>query len=104
MVMSWILNALTKPIVDTIIYAKTARQMWAELKERFTQLNGANLYQVKKEMCNISQGPHDIGTYYTKVKRLWDELDDLDEIPICTCNSAQKRAESETTTISNGVE
>ena len=62
--------------------------MWVEFEERFAQVNGAKLYQVKKEMCKLSQGADDIATYYTKVKRLWDELDDLDEILVCTCNSA----------------
>ena len=42
-------------------------------------MDGAKLYQVQKEMCNISQGVSDISTYYTKVKKLWDELDDLDD-------------------------
>ena len=41
-------------------------------------------------MCNISQGADDIATYYTKMKSLWDELDDLDEIPLCTCTFADK--------------
>jgi len=74
MVMSWILNVLTKTIADSIICAKTARQMWIELEERFDQINGAKLYQVQKEMCNVSQGTNDIATYFTKVKSLWDEL------------------------------
>ena len=90
MVMSWILNVLTKTIADSIIYAKSARQMWVELEERFGQVNGAKLYQVQKEMSNVSQGRNDIATYFTKVKSLWDELDYLDEIPLCTCNSAAK--------------
>jgi len=34
MVMSWILNVLTKTIADNIIYAKSARQIWIELEER----------------------------------------------------------------------
>jgi len=50
-------------------------------------VNGAKLYQVQQEMCNISQGASDISTYYTKVKSLWDELDDL---PACSCSSAEK--------------
>jgi len=54
MVMSWILNVLTKNIADSVIYAKTARQMWVELEERFGQVNGAKLYHVKKELCTIS--------------------------------------------------
>jgi len=69
--------------------------MWVELEERFGQINGAKLYRVKKEMCNVSQGKNNIATYFTKVKGLWDELDDLDEIPICTCNSAEKMLKRE---------
>jgi len=48
------------------------------------------LYQVMKEMCNISQGADDIAIYYTKMKGLWDELDEFDEIPLCSCTSAEK--------------
>ena len=90
MVMSWILNVVSRNIADSIIYAKTARQMWIELEERFGQVNGAKLYQVQKDMCNVSQGNDDISTYFTKVKSLWDELDDLDAFPACTCSSAEK--------------
>ena len=90
MVMSRISNVLSKNIADSIIYTKSARRMWVELEERFGQVNGAKLYQVQKEMCNVSQGVSDISTYFTKVKSLWDELDDLDEIPSCSCSSAEK--------------
>ena len=38
MVMSWILNVLVKSIADSVIYTKTARQMWVELEERFGQI------------------------------------------------------------------
>jgi len=82
------LNVLAKNIVDSITFAKTARQMWTELEERFGQVNGAKLYHAKKELCTVSQGTDDIASYFTKVKSLWDELDDLDEIPSCTCSSA----------------
>jgi len=71
MVMSWILNVLTKNVVDSIIYAKSARQMWVELEERFGHINGAKLYQVQKEICSDSQGTRDIATYFTEVKSLW---------------------------------
>ena len=89
-VMSWILNVVNRNIADSIIYAKSARQIWVELEERFGQINGAKLYHVQKKMCNMSQGASDISTYYTKVKSLWDELDDLDEVPDCACASAEK--------------
>ena len=96
MVMSWILNVLSRSIEDNIVYAKTTRQMWVELEERFGQVNGTKLYQLQKEMCNFSQGASDISTYYTKVKSLWHELDDIDDFPACTC-SAKKTLKREQT-------
>lgn len=94
--MSWILNVLSKNIADSVIYAKSARQMWLELEERFGQLvNGAKLYHVKKEMSHVSQGTSDIASYFTKVKNLWDELDNLDEIPLCTCSIVEKTLKRE---------
>ena len=64
MVMPWILNVLSRSIADSIIYAKTARHMWVELEERFGQVNGAKLYHVQEEICNISQGASDINILY----------------------------------------
>ena len=55
MVVSWILNVLSKNIADSIIHAKSARQMWVELEECFGQINGAKLYHVKKKICTVNQ-------------------------------------------------
>ena len=53
MVMSWILNVLSRNIANSIIYTKSARQMWVELEERFGQINGAKLYQIQKKKIVI---------------------------------------------------
>ena len=66
-----------------------------ELEERLGHINSAKVYQVQKEMCNISQGTTDITSYFTKVKSLRDELDDLDEVPECTLASAIKMLKRE---------
>ena len=51
MVMFWILNVVSRNIADSIIYAKSARQMLVELEERFGQINGAKLYHMFKRKC-----------------------------------------------------
>ncbi|KAH0645843.1 hypothetical protein KY284_033727 [Solanum tuberosum] len=42
MVTSWLLNSLSKEIVDNVIYSKTAEALWKDLEDRFGQPNGAN--------------------------------------------------------------
>jgi len=32
-------------------------------------------------------GKDSVAVFYTMLKRLWDELDDTSEVPICKCNT-----------------
>ncbi|XP_016454715.2 uncharacterized protein LOC107778902 [Nicotiana tabacum] len=85
MVIPWILNALLKDIVDIVIYSKTAKELWDSLEKRFGRSNGAKLYHLQKELLGLVQGNSDIAGYFTKLKRLWDELDALNVIICCSC-------------------
>ncbi|KAH0644766.1 hypothetical protein KY284_032650 [Solanum tuberosum] len=86
MVISWLLNSLSKDIAESVLYFKTARTIWKELKDRFGQSNGSLLYHLQKELSDLVQGNSNIAGYYTKVKRIWDELDSLDTCNHCSCN------------------
>ena len=44
----------TKDIGDSIIYAKSARDMWMHLEEGYGHAKEEKFYQVLKEVCNIS--------------------------------------------------
>ncbi|XP_019232969.1 PREDICTED: uncharacterized protein LOC109213609 [Nicotiana attenuata] len=70
MVTSWILNSLSKEIADSVEYASDVVELWKELEDRYEQTNGARLYQIQKEINNLSQGALDIASYYTKMKKL----------------------------------
>lgn len=52
---------------------------------RYDQTNGTKLYQIKKEINDLSQGSLDITGYYTKMK-LWEELSNLSAKNQCTCH------------------
>ncbi|XP_016499766.2 uncharacterized protein LOC107818295 [Nicotiana tabacum] len=86
MVISWLLNSLSKEIAESVLYSKTTREIWKELEDRFGQSNGALLYQLQKELNDTVQGCSDIAGYNTKVKRIWDELDSLDTCVHCSCD------------------
>lgn len=84
-VISWLLNSLSKAIAESVLYSKTAKDIWDELEGRFGQSNGPQFYHLQKEMTESTQENLDIAGYYTKLKRLWDELDSLDVCQHCTC-------------------
>ena len=77
MVISWILNSISKDIVDAFLYTNTAKDLWDELGERFGECNGPLIYQIQREIASISQGTMSVSQYYTKLKKAWDELNCL---------------------------
>ncbi|XP_015165957.1 uncharacterized protein [Solanum tuberosum] len=85
MVTSWILNSLTKKIADSVEYVNSSIELWKELDDQYDQINGAKLYQIQKEINDIAQGNLDITTYYTRLKKLWEELCTLNAQGQCTC-------------------
>ncbi|KAL5572020.1 hypothetical protein UlMin_021617 [Ulmus minor] len=85
MVMSWILNAVSKDIADSIMYVNNACDMWTDLHERFHQSNGPRIFQLKQQIHALVQGSNDVSSYFTKLKTLWDELSDFRPFPACHC-------------------
>ncbi|XP_070003415.1 uncharacterized protein LOC142165726 [Nicotiana tabacum] len=94
MVTSWILNSLSKEIADSVEYASDDVELWKELEDRYEQTNGARLYQIQKEINDLSQGTLDITAYYTKLKKLWEELATLSKKNQCNsvCNCGAKES------------
>ncbi|XP_019263951.1 PREDICTED: uncharacterized protein LOC109241648 [Nicotiana attenuata] len=84
-VTSWILNSLSKDLADSLQYVSDAKELWQELEDRYDQTNGAKLYQLQKEINDLSQGALDITGYYTKMKRLWEELTTVNTHAQCNC-------------------
>ncbi|XP_019246571.1 PREDICTED: uncharacterized protein LOC109226234 [Nicotiana attenuata] len=102
MVTSWILNSLAKEIADSVEYVTDAIELWKELEDRYDQTNGTKLYQIQKEINDLSQGALDITGYYTKMKKLWEELTTLITKSHCTCNCTCGARESLLITDSRG--
>jgi hypothetical protein len=68
MVLSWIINSVSKEITASIIYTDNAEAMWKDLKERFSQGNGSRIFQLQKSIAAITQGSHSVSSYYTLLK------------------------------------
>lgn len=95
MIMSWILNAMSKELLDAFLYVTNFRELWIEIEERFVESNGPMLYQIKREINVFSQGNMPVSLYFTKLKKLWDELACLLSMLECNCGAAKLVAERE---------
>lgn len=84
LVISWIISTLDKPIADSVMFIPMAALIWKQLQSRFGKGTGSQKFSIQKEIASISQGTDDISTYFTRLSRLWDELDSIRIIPPCT--------------------
>ena len=66
-VISWILHSVDKDIASSIIYTPTAAQIWKDLSQRFSVNQGTKIYQLQKEMTNLSQGNFSVSAYHVYV-------------------------------------
>jgi hypothetical protein len=90
MIKSWLLNSISPDIYSSVIYCDLASEIWTDLKERFSQVNGPRLFELDQSIHNLVQDTMSVTTYFTKLKSLWEELSALRTIPICTCGSSKE--------------
>ncbi|XP_058215717.1 uncharacterized protein LOC131326844 [Rhododendron vialii] len=92
LVSSWILNSTEIEIRGSILYAETAREVWLDLRDRFTQTNAPKVYQLKQAIGKTTQEDSSVSTYFTKMKALWDELSSVSTVQPCTCGHGKANA------------
>ncbi|XP_009785919.1 uncharacterized protein LOC107790181 [Nicotiana tabacum] len=85
MVLSYLLNSLSKEIAESVLYSHSAKDLWHDLEDRFGQASGAKLFQLQKEQSAVMQGNSSVSTYFTNMRELWDELDALNTFSACVC-------------------
>ncbi|XP_057975243.1 uncharacterized protein LOC131162651 [Malania oleifera] len=77
MVKARLLNSLSNEIYASVLFRDFARDIWINLKEHFSQVNGPSMYHIEQEIHNLVQGNTSMATYFTRLKLLWDELSSL---------------------------
>lgn len=83
-VISWILNSVSKEISASLIFSELASDIWTDLQDRFQQSNGPRIFQLRRELMNIKQEQQSISAYFTMLKSVWEELNKFR--PTCTCS------------------
>ncbi|XP_070010939.1 uncharacterized protein [Nicotiana sylvestris] len=76
-VLTWIMNTVSPELVNGIVYAENAHEVWLDLEDRFNKVNGSRVYNLQREIATISQGTSSISVYHSRLKPLWDEYGSL---------------------------
>lgn len=85
LLVSWIMNTVEPALRSTISHMEVAQDLWDDIKERFSIMNGPRIQQLKAELVECKQKGLTIVTYYGKLKKLWEELGNCEQIPSCKC-------------------
>ena len=85
MLISWILNTIEPTLRSTITYREVAKELWDDIKERFSAGNGPRIHQLKSELAECKQRGITVMSYYGKLKMIWEELGNYEQYPTCRC-------------------
>lgn len=50
-----VLNAIHSDIASNVIYAKTAVEVWEDLRERFSQEDALRVFQIRLEIVELNK-------------------------------------------------
>ncbi|CAA0820536.1 Unknown protein [Striga hermonthica] len=84
MVLSWILNSLSKKIGESFLYADTTKELWEDICQRFGENNGPMRYKIQREISTLTQGNSTVMEYFNKLKKLWNEYACVVPLQICS--------------------
>ncbi|XP_077214540.1 uncharacterized protein LOC143849422 [Tasmannia lanceolata] len=90
MVTSWLLNAVSGEISDSINNGVSAHNVWIELRERFSQ--SSRIFELTSSIATSQQDNLSICAYYSKLKPFWDELSSISMVGPCTCAPSKSAA------------
>ncbi|XP_075083647.1 uncharacterized protein LOC142167382 [Nicotiana tabacum] len=76
-VLTWIMSTVSPELVNGIVYANNAHEVWTDLQDRFDKINGSRIYNLHREIPTISQGTSNVSAYHSRLKLLWDEYSAL---------------------------
>ena len=93
MVISWIVNNVSKELVSGILFCSNACVVWRDLKERFDKVNMSRIYHLHKAIATLTQGVSSVAVYFSKLKDLWDEFDSIVPPPCCECPTSKDYAD-----------
>lgn len=80
---TWLLNVVSPSIAQNDLWLNTTREISGDLHDIFSQRDAFRLSDLIEEFCAL--GSDDVTQYFTKMKIVWDEIQNLRPVPNCEC-------------------
>lgn len=82
---TWIMNSVSPPIAQSVVYIENAVDVWTDLRERFSQGDLIRVAELQEEIYAFKQGNMSVTEYFTELRSLWEELEQYRPMPQCIC-------------------
>ncbi|XP_010542220.1 PREDICTED: uncharacterized protein LOC104815505 isoform X1 [Tarenaya hassleriana] len=92
LVATWLANSVSSDIGSQILYLDDAHAIWQTLETRFKQSNVSKIFSVEQRIDNLRQGSLDLNSFFTKLNALWEELNNYEPYPVCSCGGCSCQA------------
>ncbi|CAO2841663.1 unnamed protein product [Amaranthus hypochondriacus] len=93
MLTAWIQNTLDASIRSTVPLTDNVKDMWDDLKQRFSIGNGPRINELRRQISSCEQLGDSVVTYYGRLRKLWEELNGYLTPPCsCKCSYGSKEA------------
>lgn len=86
--LAWLSNSLATELLGTAAHADTARDVWLDLEERFTQGIDARMYELRSAIASLRQDKSTVLAYYGRLKILWVNCSLLMKFPYALVGNA----------------
>lgn len=98
-VFSWIIENMKDELVADFAHHLTAKALWDNLAVTYeSKADPYLIYDLEERAAKITQGNHDLETYYRKINSLWISIDRCQQDPISCCDKGVKQWRDHTNT------
>ncbi|KAJ0947540.1 putative transcription factor interactor and regulator CCHC(Zn) family [Helianthus annuus] len=87
-VLTWILNSVSEELYLGQVYSKLASEVWKDLKETYDNIDGSVVFNLYQKINGFNQNGLSVSEYYHKLNIMWKQLDQILQLPSCTCNAS----------------
>lgn len=84
-IVAWISRTFSPQIDQSTMSIDNAHKLWQDLQRCFTKENHLRMSDLLQQIHSMRRGDHDLSTFFTDMKILWDELEFLRPTPSCSC-------------------
>jgi len=86
MVVSWLVYFVSITIRQSIVWMDITLDIWNDLKSRYSQGDLSRIFNLQLGVASLNQGELSLTDYFTKLRIIWDELENFRPNLLCICH------------------